>query len=144
MTRFDTDDERWRAVCERDISADGTFLYAVKTTGIFCRPGCASRLPRRENVRYFADCKDALQAGFRPCKRCTPDAASPQQETADLVRHACRVIASADGELSLHEIATEVHLSPRQLHHIFKKVMGVTPREFAVAYQNSAQRVESN
>ncbi|MXY51474.1 MAG: bifunctional transcriptional activator/DNA repair enzyme protein Ada, partial [Gammaproteobacteria bacterium] len=70
--RFRNDDERWSAVLNRDPSADGQFLYCVTTTGIYCRPGCAARLPRRENVRFHSSCEDAENAGFRPCRRCRP------------------------------------------------------------------------
>src|ERR1700755_2460025 len=72
-----TNDPRWLAVVKRQETADGTFYYAVKTTGVYCRPSCAARLARPENVQFHRTCKDAENAGFRPCKRCKPDQASP-------------------------------------------------------------------
>ena len=74
------DDRRWSLVQQRDRSAARAFIYAVKTTGVYCRVGCSSRLPRRENVAFFADVWQARAAGFRPCKRCQPDADEPQLE----------------------------------------------------------------
>ena len=70
---FACDDARWEAVCRRDPVARGAFVYSVRTTGVYCRPSCAARLPRRENVRFHATCAEAEQAGFRPCKRCRPN-----------------------------------------------------------------------
>jgi AraC family transcriptional regulator of adaptative response/methylated-DNA-[protein]-cysteine methyltransferase len=72
---FASDDERWEAVCARDPGAIGAFVHGVVTTGVYCRPSCPARLPRRENVRFHATCADAQRAGFRPCKRCRPDRA---------------------------------------------------------------------
>jgi AraC family transcriptional regulator of adaptative response/methylated-DNA-[protein]-cysteine methyltransferase len=71
---FESDDARWDAVRQRDPAALGAFVYSVRTTGVYCRPSCAARLPRRENVRFYATCADAEQAGFRPWKRCRPNA----------------------------------------------------------------------
>src|SRR5512133_3663806 len=73
MARSWNDDTRWRAVERRDRAADGSFVYSVRTTGAYCRPSCAARLPRRENVAFHATCADAERAGFRPCKRCRPN-----------------------------------------------------------------------
>ncbi len=73
VASFASDDERWEAVRRRDAGAIGAFVYGVATTGVYCRPACAARLPRRENVRFHAACADAERAGFRPCKRCRPD-----------------------------------------------------------------------
>jgi len=81
---FLTDSLRWDAVTNRDRQADGEFVYAVKTTGIYCRPTCASRLPNRVNVYFFPTCAEAEQAGFRPCKRCQPNAASPREKQVGL------------------------------------------------------------
>ena len=74
IVKFLTDIQRWEALVQRNPQADGAFLYAVKTTGVYCRPGCSSRLPNQKNVTFFQTCADAEQAGFRPCKRCQPDA----------------------------------------------------------------------
>jgi AraC family transcriptional regulator of adaptative response/methylated-DNA-[protein]-cysteine methyltransferase len=89
---FVSDTERWAAITMRDTQADGAFVYAITTTGVYCRPSCASRQPRREHVRFFADCAAAEQAGFRACKRCRPQLSGrPDEHTAAIAR-ACRLI----------------------------------------------------
>src|SRR4051795_9040983 len=90
------DDEVGRAVVRRDKSADGAFVYSVKTTGIYCRPSCASRLPRRENVRFYATPQEAERAGFRACKRCKPNGDSRVNEYAPAVANACRLIEAGE------------------------------------------------
>src|ERR1700681_2467116 len=90
------DEARWSAVQRRDHAADGTFVYAVRTTGVYCRPSCAARLPRRENVTFHATCADAERAGFRPCKRCRPNEAPLAERQADAVAKACRLIEEAE------------------------------------------------
>src|SRR5690349_13687557 len=77
-----TDDERWNAVVHRDVHADGTFFYSVKTTGVYCRPSCAARLALRKNVAFHNSCEDAERAGFRPCKRCQPNGLALSEEYA--------------------------------------------------------------
>jgi hypothetical protein len=89
---FASDHERWEAVRRRDPAAVGAFVYSVRTTAVYCRPSCAARLPRRENVRFHATCADAEQAGFRPCKRCRPN------ETLPAGRNAGQKWKSADGK----------------------------------------------
>ncbi len=129
--------KRWAAVVARDAAA-GQFVYAVRTTGIFCRPGCASRLPRRENVAFFDTPAEALAAGYRPCRRCRPgenSASDPQ--TARVVR-ACRFIEASGGSARLPAVAAHVSLSARQLHRLFLDRLGVTPREYA-----AGRRVQS-
>jgi AraC family transcriptional regulator of adaptative response/methylated-DNA-[protein]-cysteine methyltransferase len=88
-TMFDTDDERWNAVVHRDPRADGAFYYCVRTTGVYCRPSCAARLARRDNVRFHSTCSDAERAGFRPCKRCRPNEAPLAERQAAAVERAC-------------------------------------------------------
>src|SRR5262245_42713354 len=90
------DDARWHAVTRRDRAADGTFWYSVRTTGVYCRPSCAGRLPRRENVQFHASCADAERAGFRPCKRCRPNELAPDARQAAAVAQACRMIEEAE------------------------------------------------
>jgi AraC family transcriptional regulator of adaptative response/methylated-DNA-[protein]-cysteine methyltransferase len=102
---FSNDDERWQAVVRRDPAADGEFYYSVKTTGVYCRPSCAARLPRRENVRFHATRADAERAGFRPCKRCRPDAAPLAERQAAVVAIACRAIEEAEQMPSLDDLA---------------------------------------
>jgi AraC family transcriptional regulator, regulatory protein of adaptative response / methylated-DNA-[protein]-cysteine methyltransferase len=92
---FSTEEERWAAVVRRDRSADGVFYYSVQTTGVYCRPACAARLPRRENVHFHATCKEAERAGFRPCKRCRPNEPALAEQRAAAVAKACHLIETA-------------------------------------------------
>jgi AraC family transcriptional regulator of adaptative response/methylated-DNA-[protein]-cysteine methyltransferase len=128
-------DARWQAVVRRDKAADGSFVFAVRTTGVFCRPGCPSRLPRRENVRFYATCQDAQRAGYRPCKRCRPAEAPLDERHAAAVERACRLIEAADQPPPLAELADSVRMSPHHLHRLFKAHTGVTPRAYAAAHR---------
>jgi AraC family transcriptional regulator, regulatory protein of adaptative response / methylated-DNA-[protein]-cysteine methyltransferase len=131
--RFRTDDQRWAAFTARDVSAEGAFVVCVRTTGIYCRPGCPARTPRRENVVFHATCEAAERAGFRECKRCRPKSASLAARQADLIAKACRVIEHADNVPSLSGLAKSAGLSPSRFHRVFKSVTGVTPRAYATA-----------
>ena len=137
---FENDDERWTAVCSRDGRADGTFLYSVCTTGIFCRPSCASRPPRRENVAFHADAEAARAAGFRPCKRCRPEGPTLEEERAEAIARACRLIEASEELPSLDELAAVAGLSRFHFHRQFKKVTGVTPRAYAASVRAEAAR----
>lgn len=132
-------DPRWAAVVHRDPRADGRFFYAVKTTGIYCRPSCGSRRARPENVRFFATGADAEQAGFRPCKRCQPDQPSPGRQQAAKVAEICRWLASAGSTPRLADLAARAGMSPYHFHRVFKAVTGLTPRAYAAAHR--ARRV---
>src|SRR3982751_6318360 len=90
------DDVRWALVAARASTADGAFYYSVKTTGVYCRPSCASRLARPEHVRFHATCTDAERAGFRPCKRCRPNQPARSEQHAARVTEACRFIEEAE------------------------------------------------
>jgi AraC family transcriptional regulator of adaptative response/methylated-DNA-[protein]-cysteine methyltransferase len=117
----------WEAVQRRDTSMDGAFVYAVLSTGIFCRPGCPSRRPRRERVQFFRDAEGARRAGFQPCLRCKPFTQKPR-----IVETICRHIeAHLQEPLSLSELGKLVHLSPFHLQRRFKAELGITPREYA-------------
>ncbi|MCG6931199.1 MAG: bifunctional DNA-binding transcriptional regulator/O6-methylguanine-DNA methyltransferase Ada [Desulfofustis sp.] len=133
QTRYLTDERRWKAVVDRDKSADGAFYYAVKTTGIFCRPGCASRLPNRDHVIFFASSPEALAAGYRPCMRCRPGGVSIDEELEKNLISACRVIAQSDRIPKLKELAETLGLSPYHFHRMFKKYVGVTPKQFGAS-----------
>src|SRR5262245_62106932 len=99
-------DPRWAAVVARDACADGRFFYSVKTTGVYCRPSCAARSARPENVTFHDSAADAERAGYRPCKRCRPDrAVSPLAQQANLVAQVCRYIESADHVPTLDELS---------------------------------------
>ena len=128
------DDEiRWRAVLDRDSTADGSFVYGVQSTGIYCRPSCPSRRPRRERVQFFESGSDALRAGFRACRRCRPDDQRAADPWIDKVRRACVYLANVDGHLSLARLAARVGGSPYHLQRSFKRIVGLTPREYADA-----------
>lgn len=131
--RSDRDDERWEAVVRRDHAAAGEFVYAVATTGVYCRPGCAARRPRRENVRFYASCADAESAGFRPCRRCRPQESTLAERHARSVAAACRLAETAEETPSLDALAQVAGLSRFHFHRVFKAVTGVTPRAYAVA-----------
>lgn len=134
------DEARWTAVLARDASADGTFVLGVKTTGIYCRPSCPARKPLRKNVSFYATCSAAEAAGFRPCKRCKPRDASPQQGNADRVAAACRLIESAETPPDLDTLARHAGLSPHHFHRVFKAATGLTPKAYAVAQRNERVR----
>jgi AraC family transcriptional regulator of adaptative response/methylated-DNA-[protein]-cysteine methyltransferase len=129
-----TDDQRWRAVLARDPDADGLFVYAVRSTGVFCRPVCSSRRPRRRNVDFFAVAEAAARAGFRACKRCRPEAAEPPDPILAAVHGACCAIADADESIpTLAELGEVVGISPHHLQRTFKRVMGISPRQYGEA-----------
>jgi len=119
------DEERWDAVQRRDEQSAGQFVYGVTTTGIYCRPGCASKQPRRENVHFFDGWEEAEAAGFRACKRCAPH--------SEAILRACRLIEQAEETPSLTKLADQAGLSPSHFHRLFKRATGVTPRQYAVA-----------
>jgi len=135
-------DPRWADVVARNPGADGTFVYAVRTTGVYCRPSCGARIAKPENVEFYLTPSDAEQAGYRPCKRCTPDKPSSAGRNTLLVAELCRQIEQADRIPSLNELARQAGMSPHHLHRIFKAATGLTPREFAVARRSSRVREE--
>lgn len=137
-----TDELRWNAVVRRDRSADSQFYYSVKTTGVYCRPSCAARLPRRENVSFHATCAAAEQAGFRPCKRCKPASASLLERQTQVVADACRRIETAAAEPSLDALAEAAGMSRYHFHRVFKSVTGVTPKAYAAAHRHKRVREE--
>lgn len=128
------DEQRWQAVLARNPQADGQFVFAVLTTGIFCRPSCRARHALRQNVRFFSDADSAVAAGFRPCKRCQPDKAHPQQQRLDKVATACRLLEQ-DTPVTLDQLATEVGISPYHFHRLFKSVTGMTPKAWQQAFR---------
>jgi AraC family transcriptional regulator of adaptative response/methylated-DNA-[protein]-cysteine methyltransferase len=133
-------DPRWAAIVARDPHADGRFYYSVRTTGVYCRPSCAARRAKPENVAFHASTQDAERAGFRPCKRCRPDRLSPSQAQATLVATLCRFIESADHVPTLAELATRAGLSAHHLHRTFRAITGVTPRAYAAAHRARRMR----
>ena len=136
------EDPRWRAVVERDHSFDGVFLFSVATTGVYCRPSCAARRARPENVRFHDTREDAEAAGFRPCKRCRPDRPSLSERNAGTVTRICRMIEAAEEMPSLGELARSAGLSPYHFHRVFKSVTGVTPKAYGDAHRADRLRRE--
>lgn len=134
------EDPRWDAVRRRDAGADGQFFYSVATTGVYCRPSCAARLPNRRNVAFHASCAEAERAGFRPCKRCRPGEPSLPERHATAVATACRLIEAAEEPPTLEALAAAVRLSPHHFHRLFKAITGVTPKAYAAARR--ARRVQ--
>ncbi len=129
-----SDDRRWSAVLTRDRDADGRFVYAVTTTGVFCRPSCPSRRPRRDHVTFFAAPAEAERAGFRACFRCAPAGARPVSAAARAVAEAASYLrAHATNTVGLAELAARVGLSPSHLQRAFTAHTGVSPREFQAA-----------
>lgn len=140
--QFHTKKDRWAAVCENNKKADGHFYYAVITTGIYCRPSCTSKLPKKDNVEFFVTSDDAESAGYRACKRCKPNTTSKGQETKQKIIDACRIIEKSESPVTLDELATKVNLSPYHFHRIFKKMVGVTPKQYGSRHQS--QRFQEN
>ena len=125
------DEACWQAVLERRPSASGLFVIAVKTTGIFCRPTCPARTPKRENVRFFAAPRLAEEAGFRACKRCRPaDQLAPESA---LIRRMCKRLASSEQIPSLDALGAEFGLSKYHLQRVFRRAVGISPRAYAEA-----------
>uniref|UniRef100_UPI0005B27674 Ada metal-binding domain-containing protein n=1 Tax=Methylobacterium sp. B34 TaxID=95563 RepID=UPI0005B27674 len=132
------DAERWAALAARDPRADGTFVYAVRTTGVYCRPSCAARAARPENVSFHRTCAEAEAAGFRPCRRCRPDEPALAERRAEAVARACRLIETAETVPSLAALASAAGLSAYHFHRVFKDATGVTPRAYAAAHRAAA------
>lgn len=135
----------WDAVLRRDKAADDRFVYAVATTGVFCRPSCPSRTAKRQNVTFHPTAEAAEAAGFRPCRRCRPTEASQAERQAAMVARACRLIERAveAGEEvpGLEDLAAGAGLSRYHFHRVFRDVAGVTPRDYAAAHRTGlAQR----
>ena len=132
-------DPRWAAVLSRDRRNQG-FVYAVTTTGIYCRPSCPSRRPQPNNVMFFNRTIDAEQAGFRACLRCHPVGDETQKKTGRLITQACRQLQSDRDEPSLHDLAADAGMSQSQFHRAFKSATGTTPKTFARAYRMKRMR----
>jgi AraC family transcriptional regulator, regulatory protein of adaptative response / methylated-DNA-[protein]-cysteine methyltransferase len=134
-------DARWAALVARDPRADGTFYYSVKTTGVYCRPSCASRRANPRNVSFHATPADAERAGFRPCKRCKPDQ-RVHDVHASTIAGICRVIERSSEAPSLASLARRAGLSVYHFHRVFKKITGLTPRAYRDAYRTRRVRHE--
>jgi AraC family transcriptional regulator of adaptative response/methylated-DNA-[protein]-cysteine methyltransferase len=131
-----TDDTFWQAVINRDTQFDGDFVYGVRSTRIFCRPTCPARRPRREHVAFFATAEEAIENGFRACKRCRPQ--NESSVSVDLVQRACAIIDNESEPVSLETLGQKLGVSAGHLQRTFKKVTSVSPKEYA-----NARRLES-
>lgn len=122
---------QWRAVETRDASQDGAFVYAVRSTGVYCRPSCPSRRPRRDRVTFFADATAAELAGYRACRRCRPGERAAADPDVGLVRRACAFLDThADDAVTLTRLGRATGASPHRLHRAFRRLTGITPREY--------------
>ncbi|MDO8698651.1 MAG: bifunctional DNA-binding transcriptional regulator/O6-methylguanine-DNA methyltransferase Ada [Pseudomonas sp.] len=126
-------DPRWAAVVARDGSADGQFVYAVSSTGVYCRPSCGARTAKAQHVSFYSTTEQAEQAGFRPCKRCKPEQPPLSERHAALIAELCRQIDSAETAPSLAELAQRANMSSYHLQRLFKALTGVTPKAYATA-----------
>lgn len=134
---FTGDDQRWQAVVARDPAADGHFFYAVSSTGVYCRPGCAARLPKRENVSFHASCAAAERAGFRACKRCKPNRPALAQRQREMIETVCRMIERGETALNLDTLAEYAGMSRFHFQRTFKKMVGITPKQFQQSLRNA-------
>lgn len=126
------DDARFATLVARERS-DVSFVYAVTTTGVYCRPACASRRPLRANTRFFASFAEAERAGFRACRRCRPDAESPHAALLRSMERICRLIDETESAPSLTTLALEAGMSPAHFQRVFRATLGVTPKAYAAA-----------
>ena len=124
--------ELWNAVVERDASRDGSFVFAVRSTGIYCRPSCPARRPRREQVSFFPLPEAAEEAGFRACKRCHPRQAGASNPQVEIVRRICHLIDEhEEASPTLESLSKAVGVNAYHLQRTFKNIMGITPRQYA-------------
>src|SRR6267143_865997 len=125
--------ENWKAVVERDESKDGLFVFAVRSTGTYCKPSCPARHPNIEQVVFFSQPDEAESSGFRACKRCHPRDARPSAR-AELIQKTCRYIeANLDEKLTLENLSHQAGLSPFHLQRTFKRILGISPRQYVEA-----------
>ncbi len=132
-TQLQQDQEQlWAAVLEKDASFDGKFVFAVRSTGIYCRPSCPSRRPRRDRVTFFPLPESAEEAGFRGCLRCHPKQVPAVDPQIEMVQEACRLIEQNEDETTtLDALSRQLGLSSFHLQRTFKSIMGITPRQYA-------------
>lgn len=139
---YASDAQRWAAVQARDARADGHFVYGVRTTGVYCRPSASTRLPRRENVEFFATERAAKAAGYRASQRAAGDRTAVAAQRAALVAKACRLIERAETPPALDALAAAVGLSPFHFHRVFRSQTGLTPKAYASAFRAHKLRAE--
>ncbi|MES2205949.1 MAG: bifunctional DNA-binding transcriptional regulator/O6-methylguanine-DNA methyltransferase Ada [Pseudomonadota bacterium] len=137
-------DSRWAAILARDSQADGTFVYAVTTTGIYCKPSCGSRAAKPEHIAFYANPAEAETAGYRPCKRCKPNQPSLAAEHLAKIADVCRFIETAEHHPTLQELSVRANMSRYHLHRLFKATTGLTPKAYANAHRAECMRRELN
>jgi AraC family transcriptional regulator of adaptative response/methylated-DNA-[protein]-cysteine methyltransferase len=142
MSPYATDDARWAAVQQREAAADGHFVYAVRTTGVYAQPSSAARLPRRENVAFFDSPHAAEAAGYRPSRRAQADQTRAAAERAALVARACRLIEASQTPPPLDDLAADLGMSPFHFHRLFKAETGLTPKAYGSAFRAQRLREE--
>lgn len=140
LDHFGRDEARWAAVVHRDPRADDVFYYSVRTTGVYCRPSCAARLPRRENVRFHLSTLEAETAGFRPCRRCRPNERPLAARRAEAVAIACRLIEESEETPDFNEVARAVGMSRFHFQRVFRTITGLTPKGYALFHRASRVR----
>ena len=140
LGRFGTDHQKWTAVVERDPRADDVFYYSVRTTGVYCRPSCAARLARRENVLFHSSTADAELAGFRACKRCRPNELPLSARRAEAIAKACRLIEEAEDGPDFDTVAKSVGMSRFHFQRVFRTITGLTPKAYALAHRANRVR----
>jgi AraC family transcriptional regulator of adaptative response/methylated-DNA-[protein]-cysteine methyltransferase len=127
----------WHAVETKDRRFNGTFFFGVNTTGIYCKPSCAARTPKRQNVVFFETPKTAEKQGFRACQRCKPDSATERDTQVEMVLKVCQLIedsiSGGEGNVSLEFLSEETGMSPHHLQRTFKSILGITPKQYATA-----------
>ena len=133
----------WQAVCARDASQDGHFVFAVRSTGIYCRPSCPARRPLARNVTYFADAASAEAGGFRPCRRCSPHGQSPAEAIDTLVSQVCSLLEQSETIPTLQQLATRTGFSASHLVRAFKLRTGLTPKTWALARRRSQSPISA-
>jgi AraC family transcriptional regulator of adaptative response/methylated-DNA-[protein]-cysteine methyltransferase len=140
LAKATLDDPRWQFVLARDATADDKFVYAVNTTGIYCKPSCAARLARPENIRFYESTYAAEAAGFRACKRCKPNQIPLVDSQTEKVATACRLLENSEPIPNLETLANSVALSKYHFQRLFKRIIGVTPKAYAQAYRKQKLR----
>src|SRR3546814_718298 len=137
-----SEEARWQAILARDPAADGHFVYAVRTTGVYCRPSSSARRPKRQNVEFFDSAQAAEAAGYRASRRAKGDQTSVAAERARQAALACRLMEESETPPNLEALAAQAHMSPFHFHRLFKAETGLTPKAYALAYRARRLRAE--